>query len=294
MAQTKKEIQSLLTQAEAAPRQRLGQNFMIDGNLVRLVAGAAEIRPGDLVLEIGPGTGTLTEELLITGGEVLAIEIDRNLAALLRRQFASSPNFRLIEGDALAGKHSLNGELLQAIRQAKSAGRTVRLAANLPYGIASPLVVELLIAGVDVLAFTVQREVADRLHAAGGKDYGPLSMMTQLLSKVEVLRKMPPQAFWPMPKVDSALVRLTRNDRLGKRAEEFSTFVHRLFSSRRKMLRKALMQAEIDADRVLAVTGASPTIRPEELSPEECLRLFEASGKRRSALATDGNQMHTD
>jgi 16S rRNA (adenine1518-N6/adenine1519-N6)-dimethyltransferase len=274
MAQTKKEIQSLLSQAEASPRQRLGQNFMIDGNLVRLVAEAAEIRPGDLVLEIGPGTGTLTEELLKTAGEVLAVELDRNLAALLRERFAETANFQLIEADALAEKHSLNAELLAAIQKAKSAGRVVRLAANLPYNIASPLVVELLIAGVDMLTFTVQREVADRLRAGGGKDYGPLSIVTQLLARVEVLRKMPPQAFWPMPKVDSALVRLTRQDQLGKNAQKFSTFIHRLFSSRRKMLRKALLNAEIDADRVLATTGASPTIRAEELTPGECLKLF--------------------
>ncbi|MGA3067242.1 MAG: 16S rRNA (adenine(1518)-N(6)/adenine(1519)-N(6))-dimethyltransferase RsmA [Tepidisphaeraceae bacterium] len=276
MAQTKKEIQSLLSEAQAAPRQRLGQNFMIDGNLVRLVAEAPQIASGDLVLEIGPGTGTLTEELLKTGADLLAVEIDRNLASLLRQRFAAVSNFRLIEGDALAGKHSLNAQLLQAIAQAKSANRTIRLAANLPYNIASPLAVELLLAGVDVLAFTVQREVADRLRATSGKEYGPLSIMTQLLAKVEVLRKMPPQAFWPMPKVDSALVRLTRQDQLGKRAEEFSTFIHRLFSSRRKMLRKALTQAEVDADRVLAATGVPPTIRPEELSPQRCWDLFVA------------------
>ena len=111
MAQTKRQIQSLLSEAGAQPRHRFGQNFMIDGNLVRIVAEAGQIAPDDLVLEVGPGTGTLTEELLATGAQVLAVEIDSGLAELLRTQFATAPNFRLIEGDALAGKHALNTEL---------------------------------------------------------------------------------------------------------------------------------------------------------------------------------------
>jgi 16S rRNA (adenine1518-N6/adenine1519-N6)-dimethyltransferase len=268
---------------------------MIDANLVRLVADAAMIRAGstgspqagstgspragDLVIEIGPGTGTLTEELLSRGGDVLAVEIDRHLAALLRRRFQSAGNFRLIEGDALASKHALNPQLSGAIADAKSQGRTVRLAANLPYNIASPLLVELLIAGVELLVFTVQKEVADRLRAStGSADYGPLSVMVQLLATVDVLRTMAPQVFWPTPKVDSALVRLNHCDRLGGRAAGFGRFVHRVFASRRKTLRKALLLAKLDAEKLLGQTGISPQIRPEDLSPEDCLRLFDAAG----------------
>src|SRR5438045_6035646 len=110
MAQTKHEIQALLAGAGTEPRQRFGQNFMIDQNLVRLVADAGEIAPGDRVIEVGPGTGTLTEEILARGAEVTAVEIDRDLAALLREKFAGNGKFRLIEGDALAGKHELNAD----------------------------------------------------------------------------------------------------------------------------------------------------------------------------------------
>jgi len=277
MAQTKHEIQALLAGISGRPRHRFGQHFMIDGNLVRLVADAGQIQSGDLTIEIGPGTGTLTEELLARGADVLAVEIDTNLADLLEHRFATA-QFRLIRGDALAGKHALNPDLRSAVAVAKSRGRTVRLVANLPYNIAAPVVIESMIGGVDLLAFTVQKEVADRLRAAPGtEDYGPLSIVAQLLSRVEVLRTLPPDAFWPKPKVHSALVRLVRDDRLAERATALSAFVHRLFSARRKMLKKSLALAGADAQSALTSTGIAGDIRPEELSPEQCMNLYLAS-----------------
>jgi 16S rRNA (adenine1518-N6/adenine1519-N6)-dimethyltransferase len=278
MAQSKHEIQSILAEAGSHPRHRFGQNFMIDGNLVRLIADAGSIAPDDVLVEVGPGTGTLTDELVARAVRVVVVEIDRDLARVLRDRYASRENFRLIEGDALAGKHELNAELLDEIGGARSSGRAVRLVANLPYNIASPLVIELLLAGVTSLTFTVQKEVADRLKATADDDaYGPLSVMTNLLSDVEVLRTLPPQAFWPAPKIDSALVRMTRNDRLGDRANAFGRFVQKVFSARRKTLRKALANADLPADELLAKRGIDPKKRPEELSPEELLGLYDAS-----------------
>jgi 16S rRNA (adenine1518-N6/adenine1519-N6)-dimethyltransferase len=211
------------------------------------------------------------------------VELDRDLAKLLRERFADNERFTLIEGDALAGKHELNVELLQAIFPASESPaapprekQTVKLVANLPYNIASPLVIELLIAGVSLLAFTVQKEVADRLRAPGGHDaYGPLSVMAQMLADVEVLRTLGPQAFWPPPKIDSALVRMVRRDRLGARANPFSRFVQQVFAARRKTLRKALSQMELPADELLASQGIDPKLRPEELTPEQVWGLFE-------------------
>lgn len=276
MAQTKHQIQALLADAGAKPRLRFGQNFMIDGNLVRIIASAGQIHPDDFVIEVGPGTGTLTEELLATGAAVLAMEIDRSLAELLRAHFATRSNFTLIEGDALAGKHALNAELLSTISAAKKSGKSVRLVANLPYNIASPLIIEMLIAGVDFLTFTVQKEVADRLRAEPNtKDYGTLSIMVQLLSRVEVIRTLPPQAFWPSPKIESSLVRLTRDDRLGKNAVEFSRFVQQIFSARRKTLRNALVRAGLKADPMLTGRRIDPQSRPEQLAPEDYFSLFE-------------------
>ncbi len=278
MAQTKSDIRALLAEGSGHPRRQFGQNFMIDGNLVRLVAQAGEIAPGDLVIEVGPGTGTLTEELLAAvedTGAVVAVEIDRNLAALLRRRLGDERRFKLIEGDALAGKHGLNSELREVIVAAKERGQTVRLVANLPYNIASPLVIELLMAGVELLAFTVQKEVADRMEAdAGDEAYGPLTVMVKLLARVEVLRTLPPTAFWPAPKVDSALVRLRRDDRLGDQAGAFGTFVRQLFAARRKTLRKAIALAGYDAEAMLLQTSIDGAARVETLSPERIVELW--------------------
>ncbi len=277
MAQSKQQIQSLLDQAGSEPRKRFGQNFMIDQNLVRLVADAGNLAKEDHVIEVGPGTGTLTEELLARAGRVTAVEIDRDLAGVLREKFSDNSSFELIEGDALDGKHALNPELLKRV----NGQANVKLVANLPYNIASPLMIEMLLAGAAVLAVTVQKEVADRLSAAAGEDaYGPLSAVVQMLAKVEQLRTLPPQAFWPAPKVDSSLVRLTLNNQLGDRANEFSTFVHAIFSFRRKMLRRAMAQAGYDPE-ILTQLGFDPEQRSETLTPAQLRSLFErATGKR--------------
>jgi 16S rRNA (adenine1518-N6/adenine1519-N6)-dimethyltransferase len=277
MAQTKHEIQDLLAAIGSKPHHRFGQNFMIDQNLVRLVAEAGNISSDDIVIEIGPGTGTLTEELLARAGKVIAVEIDRNLTELLRDKFAANEKFELIEGDALAGKHALNADIHAALRAGAKPQAAVKLVANLPYNIASPLAIEMLIAGVELLAFTVQREVADRLRASASEEaYGPLSVMARMLSRVEILRTLPPQAFWPMPKIESALVRMTRENRLGDRAVEFSTFVHRIFSFRRKTLRKAFSLAEYDV-KLLERCGIDPQLRAENLTPQQFHQLFEAA-----------------
>jgi 16S rRNA (adenine1518-N6/adenine1519-N6)-dimethyltransferase len=278
VAQTKHQIEALLAEARSRPRHQFGQNFMIDQNLVRTVAEAGKLGPADCAIEVGPGTGTLTEELLGRAGRVVVMEIDRDLAALLRTTMANRQHFTLIEGDALAGKHDLNPLLLDQITQARRDGMTVKLVANLPYNIASPLVIEMLIAGVDLLAFTVQKEVAQRLAARPGTgEYGPLTVMAQMLARVELLRTLPPQAFWPPPKIESSLVRLVRDDRLGELAKPFGRFVHALFSFRRKTLRRALVQAGMDAERVLSMTGLDGQRRAEEFEPEVFLAMFKAS-----------------
>lgn len=285
MAQTKGEILSFLSDAGIrGPKHRFGQNFMIDGNLVRLVADAGEILAGDVVVEVGPGTGTLTEELLKrveADGMVVGVEIDRQLAEALRRRFDTNRGFVLIDGDALAGKHRLSKPLEAII---SSRPRT-KLVANLPYNIASPLVVECLLAGVELLAFTVQREVAERLEAHAGEEaYGPLSVVVQLLAEVEVMRTLPPSAFWPMPKVDSALVRLRRRADVEADFRDLGHFIHQLFSARRKTLRRSMKQAGYDAETILAELNFAGEVRPEEVTPEQFLMLWRSSRARGSKL----------
>lgn len=275
MAQSKSEIQRLLAEANTAPRHRFGQNFMIDANVVRLIADAGAIDASDLVIEVGPGTGTLTDELLSRGASVLACEIDRDLARSLRSRLNENARFELIEGDALDGKHALNQELLARVQDARANGRVVKLVANLPYNIASPLVIGLLMEGVERLVFTVQKEVADRLRGSPDTDdYGPLTVMAQLLGRVEVLRTLPNTVFWPPPKIESALVRIDREDRLGGSARAFSRFVASLFSFRRKTLRKALDMAGADVPPE-AIAGVEH-LRAEAFTPERLLELFRA------------------
>lgn len=284
MAQTKQQIQSLLSQVYAEPRKRFGQNFMIDQNLVRLVAESGRIGSGDVVIEVGPGTGTLTEELIERAGRVIAVEIDRDLARLLRERLTEQAKFTLIEGDALAGKHGLNEELIAAIQESHRAGQTVKLVANLPYNIASPLIIELLISGVEMLAFTVQKEVADRLRSnAGDEAYGGLTVMVQLLGRVEVLRTLPPQAFWPPPKIDSSLVRIVRDNKLGADAAGFGAFIQQLFSFRRKTVRKALANMNYDADVAMERLKLDPQHRPEVIAPAALLELYRALRDGRNA-----------
>lgn len=280
MPQSKSEIQALLATAGGHPRHRFGQNFMIDHNLVRAVADAGRPAPGDLVIEVGPGTGTLTDELLSRDVQVVACEIDHDLAAMLRHRYDDQPRFTLIEGDALRTKHAINADLLAQLAPAIDARKPVKLIANLPYNIASPLVIELLIAGVELLAFTVQKEVADRLRAAPAtEEYGPLTVVVQALAEVEVLRTLPPQAFWPAPKIDSALVRLTRRPRVDDPAH-FGAFVQKLFSFRRKTLRKALTESSHPADAILAATGFDPQARTEVLSVDQWIELYRHAGPR--------------
>ena len=287
MTQSKSQIQSLLAQANTAPRHRFGQNFMVDANVVRLIADAGQLSADDLVIEVGPGTGTLTEELLSRGANVVAVEIDRDLAGMLRDKFAGDSRFTLIEGDALDGKHAVNEDLRRACFSTRvvavdnpedpraKARSPIKLVANLPYNIASPLVIELLMLGVETLVFTVQKEVADRLRAAPAtNDFGPLTAMVQLLADVEVMRTLPASVFWPPPKIDSALVRLRRNDRLGNEARGFSKFVSTLFSFRRKTLRKALSQSGVEIDP--AVIAGRENARAEDFSPGELLTLYRA------------------
>jgi 16S rRNA (adenine1518-N6/adenine1519-N6)-dimethyltransferase len=280
MAHTKSEITAFLASLGMHPRHRFGQNFMVDQNLVRTIAASGEPRPSDLIIEIGPGTGTLTETLLESGASVLACEIDRDLARLLRERLGANPRFQLIEGDALSNKHALNPDLLAGI--AAHTGGPVKLVANLPYHIASPLIIELLLAGVSKLVFTVQKEVADRLRASAGEDaYGPLSVTTALLASVEVLRTLPPSVFWPPPSIDSALVRLSRHPSpLAAEPRRAAAFVQQLFSYRRKMLRKALTALTEHSEAVLAETGIDGTLRCEELPPAELLRLHVAVAAR--------------
>lgn len=289
--QTLAEIRELLDRRGLAPRKSLGQNFLIDHNLIRKLVDASGVGPGDLVLEVGPGTGTMTEELLARGCEVVACELDRGLAELLRERLAGvgedaprSENrgrFILIEGDCLATKRELSPAVVEAIGGGR---RAFKLVANLPYGAATPLITTLLCdypatggmegGGCRGIFVTVQKEVADRLIARPStKEYGLLSVVAQATAEVRRIAALPRECFWPRPEVTSGMVAVTPRARpLVEDAGALARFCQRVFAHRRKQLASALGR---DVDWPAGVT---PEMRAEALSVEQLIALAAAVG----------------
>jgi 16S rRNA (adenine1518-N6/adenine1519-N6)-dimethyltransferase len=273
-------------------KSKLGQNFLIDLNLLDLIVRTAELDASDAVLEVGTGTGSLTAKLAEQAGSVVTIEIDKMLQPVAQEVVGERPNVRFLFGDALAKKSELNPEMLAAWDQfGKEKGCTrKKLVANLPYVIATPLISNLLVAREDIerMVVMVQWEIAERLRASPNtKDYNALSVFVQSVADVEVVRKVLPSNFHPRPKVDSAIVLIKPNSQ--KRAAvgdvpKFRAFLRDLYVHRRKNLRQALVgwptgrKEKADVDAKLAELGIDGTLRSETLDIAEHLRLSEAFG----------------
>ncbi|MFM9958547.1 MAG: 16S rRNA (adenine(1518)-N(6)/adenine(1519)-N(6))-dimethyltransferase RsmA [Phycisphaerales bacterium] len=262
--QTLTEIKALLDSRALRPRHALGQNFLCDHNLIRKLVDESGVVAHDLVLEIGPGTGTLTDELLARGCRVIACELDRDLAELNRERLGANPRFKLIEGDCLDGKQALNADIVSAL-----ANEPFRLVANLPYGAASAVMAILAMDYERCLGqyVTIQREVGERLRAKPGtKDFGELGVVVQSTCDVRRIATLPPECFWPRPEVTSemlALVRLPSEERKTKDPRRLSTMCRKLFTQRRKQIGTTLGRDFPFPE------GVSPTQRPEQLTVEQ-------------------------
>jgi len=265
--QTLAEIRTILDEWGISPKHRLGQNFLIDQNLLTKLVDVSGVGAGDVVLEVGPGTGTMTEEMLDRGCDVIACELDPDMAGILRERLGERENFTLIEGDCLESKHEVSRAIVE-----KLAGREFRLVANLPYGAATPLMLALL---TDMPTcrgqfVTIQREVADRLLAKpGSKIYGVISVVAQLFAEVELIAKLPKECFWPQPEIASAMVSVVPRVPVGDIDRKlFAQFCQKLLGQRRKQLGSVLR-----GDGALP-EGFDSRARAETLTPGAFLDLY--------------------
>lgn len=285
--QTLSYLQQRFASARIQPQTRFGQNFLVDLNLLGMIASTAELTSRDVVLEVGTGMGSLTTMMAKSAGHVVTIEIDRHLAPLARAEFQDLDNVTLLEQDALKSKNQLSPVVVETLQEkvAEIRGGRLKLVANLPYNVATPIISNLL----DITPYparmvcTIQKELAQRICAkTRTRDYSALSVWMQAQCKTEIVRIMPPSVFWPPPRVDSAIIDIQPQKILRQRIPDVAFFhqlVRGIFLHRRKFLRSALYSAvkathsKPDVDEILAEMGIQGSIRAEELSPVEMIEL---------------------
>lgn len=287
--QTKQQVQQLLALAGLTPNKRLGQNFLIDLNLMRLIVDTADIKEDDIVLEVGCGTGSLTEGLAEKAGRLIVAEYDEKLAKITQGLLAGKKNTEIINTDILETKHTISHEVIDKIKSARTelSGRFM-LVANLPYSIACPLIINLITGSLtaDAMHVTVQKEVAERMIAKPGNGhYGILSIALAATGTVKMERILKPSVFWPAPQVSSAMVSYIRDEQKAAQIKDMSLFseiVSLFLGHRRKMLKACTKLAlgnlaQIDNwPEIFETAGINPTDRPEQITPENFIDLANA------------------
>ena len=287
--QTLSYLHSRFAAAGIQPQTRFGQNFLIDLNLVQLIANTAELGPRDVVLEIGTGVGSLTQLLAAQAGQVITVEIDALMARLAMEEIGEAPNVTLLQQDALKSKNCLHPVVLQALRDklAQIPGGRLKLVANLPYNVATPILSNML----DLepwpvrMVATIQKELAERITARPStKDYSALSVWMQAQCHTELVRILSPKVFWPRPKVHSAILDIRPQKVLRGRIVDppnFHQLVRGIFLHRRKLLRSALQSAvhsklsKPQIDEILGSMELPGNTRAEELNPQQLIELAE-------------------
>ena len=284
--QTKRHIERLLASAGVTPNKRLGQHFLIDLNLMRLLIGAAHIKREDTILEVGCGTGSFTQGLAEAAGQVIAVEYDKKLAAIAADQLKSARNVTIINADVLENKNTICHEVAAAVEETRARlGGSFRLVANLPYNVAAPVMMNLTTGSLvaDSMCVTVQKEVGDRMVATPGSgNYGVLSVIMAAMGEAQVMRKLKPSVFWPRPEVESVMVRFRRQKDKVERIHDaglFKEVVNLFMGHRRKMLQACVKFAAgrlsdvQDWHDVFARAFVEPHHRGEELSADEFISI---------------------
>jgi 16S rRNA (adenine1518-N6/adenine1519-N6)-dimethyltransferase len=290
--QTKQQIRELLDSAGVRPNKRFGQNFLIDLNLMRLLIDTANIQSNDVVLEVGPGTGSLTAAIAEKAGYCISVEIDAVLANIAKQQLADKTNVEIIAADALKNKFEINPDVIDALSLARAIHNSrLLLVANLPYIAATPIIINLITGPTiaDAMYVTVQKEVADRMISQPGiKDYGILSILMAATGEVKHIRTLKPTVFWPQPQVNSAFVSYVRDQEKVKKiksVEMLSLVAGALLQHRRKMLKScckltAEQLGEINWPEIFNQLSINPEIRPDNLSPEQFVAIADLCATR--------------
>ena len=279
-----------MEEAGIRPVSKFGQNFLIDLNLVNMIADSANLTKQDVVVEVGTGTGSLTGLIAQKAGRVITVEIDQNLWQLAQEELASFENITFLQQDALRNKNNLSPVLLDTIRteMAKIENARLKLVANLPYNVATPLISNLLTLDDIVpasMTVTIQKELAERIVARPGtKDFGALSLWIQAQCNPEIVRIMSPKVFWPRPKVDSAIIHIETDFNKRDRIPDlgyYHRFVRNLFIHRRKLLRGVLVSvfkndlSKQQVDEVLESINLTGSVRAEQLAVPVIFELCE-------------------
>lgn len=288
--QTRTHLMELFEKHGFHPRHDLGQNFLIDLNLISYIVEVADIQANDVVLEVGAGTGGMSAFLSVRAGAVVSVEIDKNMYALAQDVVAGRDNVTLLNCDALKNKNHFAPEVLEAVRSKLAAipNSRLKLVANLPYCIGTPVITNLVASDLPWVSMvvTIQWELADKMRALPGEEgYGALSIWMQSHGRVKILKKFGPGVFWPRPTVDSAVVGVIRDPAREAQMKDrafFHDFIRRLFSQRRKHLRSVLVgmysrdMEKSDVDAILKPLGLPDAVRAEVLEPDVLMRIANA------------------
>jgi len=284
--QSKRQIQQLLASAGVNPNKNFGQNFLIDLNLMKLLVETAAPTKDDLVLEVGPGTGSLTQGLAESAGQVIAVEIDTTMAKIAKMQFEEFDNTEVINADALKSKHTINPIVVEAINNhRKNFKGKFMLIANLPYSVATPLMLNLIVSEphVDSMYVTVQKEVAQRMAAETATNhYGILSIAMAAAGQVKMIRTLKPAVFWPAPKVDSAMLKFTRDQEKINKINDIEIFIETInlfMQHRRKTLKGCTkfahgkLEKVADWQNIFETAQIDSRLRPEQLPPQDFIKI---------------------
>jgi 16S rRNA (adenine1518-N6/adenine1519-N6)-dimethyltransferase len=293
-------LKTLFLERGVRLKKHWGQNFLIDQNILQFIVRSAELSRNDVILEIGSGTGSLTRLIAEKAGHVFAVEMDRKLFEILGETLQDCNNVTTINKDILKSKHHIHPEIIETVSDyiqtaaSPPAGDLcVKVISNLPYYISTPIIIDLLqeVLPIKFMILTLQLDITNRMMAhPGTKDYGILSIMTKLFADAKVLKKLPPSVFWPVPLVDSAIIKMTVNrGKYSDRIHDYQGFqdvVRAIYTSRRKTLLNNLLSLCLkggiekdahglreDLQPILKKVGIDPESRGEELDLEKLIEL---------------------